>query len=134
MSCITDLDCTSLLMPKKYDCYCLNSPYSNILFIRVERKKANLISCRFIYRLVINLMTINATSCLLLFPAIIYDMQMSALYSNSETLTMLKVNRESHYHDEPFLEDTGLPTNSEVFGYFLKKTNLGMKIILFDLS
>ena len=39
------------------------------------------------YRLVINLMTINATSCVLLFPAIVYDMQMSVLYSNSASLS-----------------------------------------------
>ena len=57
-----------------------------------------------LFRLVINLMTINVTSCLLLFPAIIYDMQMSTLYSNSKTISFLDSTNNSYRNDEPLLK------------------------------
>ena len=51
------------------------------------------------FRLVINLMTINVASCLLLFPAIIYDMQMSSGYSNSKTISFLNPMNNSKNND-----------------------------------
>ena len=76
-------------------------------------------------------MTINATSCLLLFPAIIYDMQMSALYSNSETLTFYNVIQKSSSNgddEHQYLDDPGLPRNSKVHGYLLFKNDSGNRI------
>ena len=51
------------------------------------------------FRLVINLMTINVASCLLLFPAIIYDMQMLSGYSNSKTISFLNPMNNSYKDD-----------------------------------
>ena len=44
-------------------------------------------------------MTINVTSCLLLFPAIIYDMQMSSLYSNSKTVSFFDPMNKGYRDD-----------------------------------
>ena len=51
------------------------------------------------FRLVINLMTINVASCLLLFPAIIYDMQMLSGYSNSKTISFISPMNNSKKDD-----------------------------------
>ena len=78
-------------------------------------------------------MTINATSCLLLFPAIIYDMQMSTLYSNSETLPFYNVIQKSRHNgddDDQYLDDPGFPLNSKIHGYLLYKNDSGKHILL----
>lgn len=68
---------------------CNGMMYANSISIMLRRFVLDfiLILLYTFYRLVINLMTINATSCVLLFPAIVYDMQMSVLYSNSASLS-----------------------------------------------
>ena len=65
-------------------------------------------------------MTINATSCVLLFPAIVYDMQMSVLYSNSSSLSFfdLIANTDNGVKNpEDFLGSD----NSSLQGYVLRQ-------------
>ena len=76
------------------------------------------------YRLVINLMTINATSCVLLFPAIVYDMQMSVLYSNSASLSFFDLipnTGNGLTNPEDFLGSE----NSSLQGYALRPNMSG---------
>ena len=134
MSCRTDLRCTFPLMSGSNMTVIVSIRASMIFFqLKINKEiKDNLLFYSFIYRLVINLMTINATSCLLLFPVIIYDMQMSALYSNSESLPIYNViqkHRSNGEDDGQYVSDLGLPLNSNVNGYLLYKNHSGTNIL-----
>ena len=69
-------------------------------------------------------MTINATSCLLLFPAIIYDMQMSTLYSDSDNISFFGIVNKTT-GDDVISYNGGIDMNSEFVGHLLQQNNPG---------
>ncbi len=69
-------------------------------------------------------MTINATSCVFLFPAIVYDMQMSVLYSDSVSLSffgLIPNTGNGIKNPEDFLGSD----NSSLQGYALRPNMSG---------
>ena len=68
-------------------------------------------------------MTINVTSCLLLFPAIVYDMQMSLLYLEAESTPLF--DQVNYTEDATLSKNTGLEMNSNLSEYLLLQNNSG---------
>ena len=68
-------------------------------------------------------MTINVTSCLLLFPAIVYDMQRSLLYLEEES--MPPFDPFNYTEDATLLKTAGLEMTSNLSEYLLLQNNSG---------